>query len=91
MTELFLTLSRRVTALFRHRHLEEDMSAEMRSHLDMAIDLNIRKGMREEEAGREPSLLEVAARDGARNRRFPCAGHATQPKEALLVFAISPS
>jgi hypothetical protein len=53
MSELFRTFFRRVTALFHRRDLEEDMSAEMRSHLDMAIDLNMRKGMREEEARRQ--------------------------------------
>lgn len=44
-----------------------------------------------EEAGCEPALIEVGARDCMRNSRLPFAGHAVRPEEALPVFAISPS
>jgi predicted permease len=44
---------RRLAALFRRRHLEEDLEAELRSHLEMAVDLNLRQGMSAEEARRE--------------------------------------
>jgi predicted permease len=43
----------RLAALFRRRHLEEDLEAELRSHLEMAVELNLRRGMTGEEARRE--------------------------------------
>src|SRR5579864_6397766 len=50
MRELFRTFVHRVTALFRRRHLEDDLNAEMRSHLDLATEQNLRKGMTAEDA-----------------------------------------
>src|SRR5690242_5960659 len=44
---------RRLAALFRRRHLEEDLEAELRSHLEMAVELNLRQGMTAEDARRE--------------------------------------
>jgi predicted permease len=43
----------RLAALFRHGHLEDDMDAELRSHLEMAVELNLRKGMTAGDARRE--------------------------------------
>src|SRR2546426_6176572 len=43
----------RLAALFRRRHLEDDLDAELRSHLEMAAELNLRKGMATEDARRE--------------------------------------
>src|SRR2546426_969897 len=43
----------RLAALFRRRHLEDDLDAELRSHLEMAAELNLRKGMTTEDARRE--------------------------------------
>src|SRR2546425_8281092 len=43
----------RLAALFRRRHLEDDLDAELRSHLEMAVELNLRKGMATEDARRE--------------------------------------
>src|SRR2546422_1315797 len=40
----------RLAALFRRRHLEDDLDAERRSHLEMAAELNLRKGMTPEDA-----------------------------------------
>src|SRR3989442_9518214 len=42
-----------LAALFRRRHLEDDLDAELRSHLEMAAELNLRKGMATEDARRE--------------------------------------
>src|SRR6202521_1044762 len=53
MRELCRTFLHRLAALFRHRHLEDDLDAELRSHIEMAIDLNLRKGMSAEDARRE--------------------------------------
>src|SRR5229473_968981 len=53
MRELCRVFIRRLAALFRRRHLEDDLDAELRSHLEMAVELNLRKGMRAEEARRE--------------------------------------
>ena len=43
----------RLAGLFRRRHLEDDLEAELRSHLEMAVELNLRKGMTAEDARRE--------------------------------------
>ena len=53
MSELGLTLIRRLGALFRRERLEADLDAEVRAHLEMAAEMNRRAGMREEEAWRE--------------------------------------
>jgi predicted permease len=44
---------RRLAALFRRRRLEDDLDEELRSHLEMAAELNLRKGMAAEDARRE--------------------------------------
>ncbi len=44
---------RRVAGLFRGGRLEEELDAEVRSHLEMAVDANLRKGLSAEEAKRE--------------------------------------
>src|SRR3981189_3333025 len=53
MRELCRTFLHRLAALFRHRHLEDDLDAEVRSHMEMAIELTLRKGMSAEDARRE--------------------------------------
>src|SRR5271168_1438371 len=53
MREPFRTFIHRLAALFRRRHLEDDLDAELRSHLEMAVELNLRKGMSAEDARRE--------------------------------------
>jgi len=53
MREFFRTLMQRMAALFRRRRLEDDLDEELRSHLEMAIELNLRKGMSAEGARRE--------------------------------------
>src|SRR5207245_2101612 len=53
MRELFRTFLQRLVALFRRRQLEHDLDEELRSHLEMAVELNLRKGMSAEEARHE--------------------------------------
>jgi hypothetical protein len=53
MREFFRMLMQRAAALFRRRRLEDDLDEELRSHLEMAIELNLRKGMSAEDARRE--------------------------------------
>jgi macrolide transport system ATP-binding/permease protein len=53
MREFFRTFAHRVAALFRRRHLEDDLDAEMRSHLELSVEQNLRKGMSADEARRE--------------------------------------
>lgn len=53
MRELFRMFLHRLAALFRRRRLEDDLDAELRSHLEMAVELNLRKGMSAEDARRE--------------------------------------
>jgi macrolide transport system ATP-binding/permease protein len=53
MREFFRTLMQRLAALFRRGRLEDDLDEELRSHLEMAVELNVRKGMSAEGARRE--------------------------------------
>src|SRR6266853_1381940 len=53
MRESFRTFLQRLAALFRRRRLENDLDDELRSHLEMSIDLNLRKGMTPAAARRE--------------------------------------
>src|SRR5579872_6908721 len=53
MREFCRVLIRRVAALFRRRRLDEDLDAELRSHVEMAVEQNVGKGMSPEEARRE--------------------------------------
>ena len=46
----------RLAALFRRRKLENDLDAELKSHLEMAIELNLARGMSAEQARREALL-----------------------------------
>ena len=53
MRESWRMFMQRLAALFRRRGLEADLDAELRSHLEMAVELNLRKGMSAEDARRE--------------------------------------
>src|SRR5216683_769447 len=53
MREFFRMFMRRLAALFRRRRLEDDLNDELRSHLEMSIELNLRKGMSPADARRE--------------------------------------
>ena len=53
MNDSFQTAVHRFTALFRRRRLEHALDAELRSHLEMAVELNLRKGMTMAEAQRQ--------------------------------------
>src|SRR5580693_4515640 len=41
---------KRLAGLFRSRRLEEDLAAEVRSHLELAVETNLGRGMSEQEA-----------------------------------------
>src|SRR5258708_7606231 len=53
MRELSRMFVQRLFSLFRRRRLEDDLDDELRSHLEMAVELNLRKGMSGEDARRE--------------------------------------
>src|SRR5256885_5176703 len=53
MREFFSTFLRRLASLFNHRKLEKELDAELQSHIEMAIELNLHKGMTPEDARRE--------------------------------------
>jgi len=53
MREFCRTLISRLVAPFRQRRLEDDLEEELRSHLEMAAETNLRKGMSEEDARHE--------------------------------------
>jgi macrolide transport system ATP-binding/permease protein len=52
MREFFHGLNRRIAALFSRRRLDEDFDEELRSHLEMAVERNLSRGMNGEEARR---------------------------------------
>ena len=53
MREHWRTFIQRAANVFRRRRLEHDLDAEMRSHLEMAVDANLGKGLSADEARRE--------------------------------------
>ena len=53
MRELLGMFLRRLAALFRRGRLEHDLDEELRSHLEMAVELNLHRGMSAEDARRE--------------------------------------
>ena len=53
MREGFGAVLHRIAALFRRRRLEKDLDDELRSHLEMSIELNRQKGMSSADARRE--------------------------------------
>jgi macrolide transport system ATP-binding/permease protein len=53
MRELPRIFVHRLAALFRRRRLEDDLDDELRSHLEMAVELNLSKGMSPADARRE--------------------------------------
>ena len=53
MLEFFRTFFHRLSALFHHRRLEDDLDEELRSHIEMATEINLSKGMNPDDARRE--------------------------------------
>jgi macrolide transport system ATP-binding/permease protein len=53
MAEPLRTFFQRLAAVFRRRRLEHDLDAELHSHLEMSVELNLRKGMSPADARRE--------------------------------------
>ena len=53
MREFVRTLMHRLAAPFRRTHLEGDLDEELRSHLEMAVEANLSKGMSADDARRE--------------------------------------
>src|SRR5437867_10692622 len=53
MREFFRVSVHRLIAFFRRRRLEDDLDEELRSHLEMAVELKLRKGMTAEDARHE--------------------------------------
>jgi predicted permease len=51
--EFWRTQVQRLAAIFRRQRLEDDLDAELRAHLEMAVETNLRRGMSAEEARRE--------------------------------------
>jgi predicted permease len=56
MRELCRAFLHRLASLFRRRHLEADLDAELRSHLEMAVEGNLCQGMSPEQAHRRALL-----------------------------------
>jgi len=53
MREFFRVVLHRMAAPFRRRRLEDDLDEELRAHLEMAAERNLRKGMSSEDARHE--------------------------------------
>jgi predicted permease len=51
-----IELARKFGALFRKRHLDQDLDAELAAHLDLAIEENLRQGMPAAEARRKAMI-----------------------------------
>jgi len=58
MMDFLRTLAVRLSGLFRRRRLDQDISEELGSHLEMAVERNLRRGMNADEARRE-ALMEL--------------------------------
>jgi macrolide transport system ATP-binding/permease protein len=56
MSEYLRTFMARVLGLFRKRRMDRDLDCELQSHLEMAMERNIRQGMSPEEARHEALL-----------------------------------
>jgi macrolide transport system ATP-binding/permease protein len=56
MREACHTFINRFAALFHRQRLEDDLDAELRSHLEMAVERNLGLGMNEEDARRQAQL-----------------------------------
>lgn len=56
MTESLCIFIRRVAGMFSRRHRDDELDAELRSHVEMAVDLNMQRGMDAESARREALL-----------------------------------
>ena len=56
MTESVRTLLARFLAVFRRPSLDRELDAELRSHLDMAVERNLAQGMNREQARRQALL-----------------------------------
>ena len=57
MREFFRTLMHRLAAPFQRQRLEDDLDQELRSHLEMAVEANLSKGMSAEDALDKAELL----------------------------------
>jgi predicted permease len=53
MRELSRIFMQRLAGVFRRGRLESDLDAELRSHLEMAVEMNLLEGMTDKEARRE--------------------------------------
>ncbi|HXW55515.1 MAG TPA: ABC transporter permease [Candidatus Cybelea sp.] len=69
------TFVARFLALFRRRRFDKDLDEELRTHLEMASELNVERGMSGEQARREARLslggLEQTAQACREQRRLP--------------------
>jgi predicted permease len=65
MIESILALAARLLSLFRRRGLDRDLDAELRSHLDMAVEHHLAQGMNSEQARRQ-ALLDFGGVEQAR-------------------------
>src|SRR6202030_4471521 len=54
--EFLRAMVMRLASLFRRHKLESDLDAELKSHLEMAIELTLARGMSAEQARREALL-----------------------------------
>src|SRR5215472_17214524 len=56
MTEVLRTLAARVAAMCRRQRLDQSLEEELRSHVEMATEANLRMGMDAQQARREALL-----------------------------------
>src|SRR5271169_4181576 len=67
MREVWSIYISRFAALFRRRRLDDDLDEELRSHLEMAVERNLRRGMSDEQARRR-ALLDLGGIEQTKER-----------------------
>jgi hypothetical protein len=67
MRELCNICLNRFAALFRRRRLDDDLDEELRSHLELAVERNLRQGTSKEQA-RRPALLDFGGIEQTKER-----------------------
>jgi len=77
---LITEVKERLRALLRGAHEDRELEEELRFHLEMEVEENLRRGMRPEEAWRQANLRlggVAQVREAARDARAACAGWRT--------------
>lgn len=70
--DLIRILLNRFTALFHRQKLDQDLDEELRSHIDLAVEENLGRGMSKKKRERQRCATSVESR--RRKKTFECSG-----------------